>query len=70
MRALISDIHGNLEALTAVLADIRRTNVAMTRARKKLLMVGDSATLAAHPFYEALINFVQQEGFYKSAFEV
>jgi ATP-dependent RNA/DNA helicase IGHMBP2 len=67
---VISFVRSNAKAEVGFLADIRRTNVAMTRARKKLLMVGDSATLAAHPFYEALINFVQQEGFYKSAFEV
>jgi len=32
--------------------------------------LSDSATLAAHPFYEALINYVQEGGFYKSAFEI
>lgn len=67
---VISFVRSNNKAEVGFLADIRRTNVAMTRARKKLLMIGDSATLAAHPFYEALINYVQQEGFYKSAFEV
>ncbi len=33
-------------------------------------MIGDSATLAAHPFYSELLDYVQQEGFYKSAFEL
>ena len=67
---IISFVRSNDKAEVGFLADIRRTNVAMTRARKKLIMVGDSATLAAHPFYESLITYVQQEGFYKSAFEV
>jgi ATP-dependent RNA/DNA helicase IGHMBP2 len=67
---VISFVRSNDKAEVGFLADIRRTNVAMTRARKKLLMVGDSATLAAHPFYEALLDYVQQTGFYKSAFEV
>jgi superfamily I DNA and/or RNA helicase len=42
----------------------------MTRARKKLIMIGDSATLSAHPFYLALLDFLQREGFYKSGFEI
>lgn len=67
---VISFVRSNDKAEVGFLADIRRTNVAMTRAQKKLIMVGDSATLAAHPFYESLLNYVQQEGFYKSAFEV
>ncbi|GIL23551.1 MAG: helicase [Bacteroidota bacterium] len=67
---IISFVRSNDKAEVGFLADIRRTNVAMTRARKKLIMIGDSATLAAHPFYEALLNYVQQEGFYKSAYEV
>jgi ATP-dependent RNA/DNA helicase IGHMBP2 len=67
---MISFVRSNEKAEVGFLADIRRTNVAMTRARKKLIMIGDSATLAAHPFYESLLNYVQQAGFYKSAFEI
>ena len=67
---MISFVRSNDKAEVGFLANIRRTNVAMTRARKKLLMIGDSATLAAHPFYEALLDYVQQNEFYKSAFEV
>lgn len=33
-------------------------------------MIGDSATLAAHPFYEKLITGLQEREFYKSAFEI
>jgi ATP-dependent RNA/DNA helicase IGHMBP2 len=66
----ISFVRSNDRSEVGFLADIRRTNVAMTRARKKLIMVGDSATLAAHPFYNDLIEYVQREGFYKSAFEI
>ncbi len=33
------------------LSDIRRINVGMTRARRKLLLVGDSSTLCRHPFW-------------------
>ncbi len=66
----ISFVRSNDAGEVGFLGDIRRTNVAMTRARKKLIMVGDSATLGAHPFYLELIDFVQKEGFYKSAFEI
>jgi ATP-dependent RNA/DNA helicase IGHMBP2 len=66
----ISFVRSNEKSEVGFLADIRRTNVAMTRARKKLIMTGDSATLAAHPFYNHLLDYVQKEGFYKSAFEI
>jgi predicted DNA helicase len=66
----ISFVRSNEKSEVGFLGDIRRTNVAMTRAKKKLMMIGDSATLGAHPFYLELIDYVQQEGFYKSAFEI
>jgi len=65
----ISFVRSNPKSEVGFLADIRRTNVAMTRARKKLIMIGDSATLGSHPFYLQLIEYVQEKGFYKSAFE-
>jgi ATP-dependent RNA/DNA helicase IGHMBP2 len=66
----ISFVRSNDKGEVGFLGDIRRTNVAMTRARKKLIMIGDSATLGSHPFYLKLVDFVQSEGFYKSAFEI
>lgn len=66
----ISFVRSNDKGEVGFLSDIRRTNVAMTRARKKLIMIGDSATLGSHPFYVELLDFVQKEEFYKSAFEI
>jgi ATP-dependent RNA/DNA helicase IGHMBP2 len=66
----ISFVRSNDKGEVGFLGDIRRTNVAMTRARKKLIMAGDSATLGSHPFYLKLLDFVQEGGFYKSAFEI
>lgn len=66
----ISFVRSNAEGQVGFLGDIRRTNVAITRARKKLLMVGDSATLSSHPFYLELLEYVQENNFYKSAFEI
>lgn len=51
------------------LSEYRRTNVAMTRARKHLLLVGDGATLGADPFFAALLDRAETEGRYKSAWE-
>ncbi|MBL0053964.1 MAG: hypothetical protein IPP29_21975 [Bacteroidetes bacterium] len=42
-----------------VLNDTRRMNVAMTRAREKLVVIGDSATLANHPFYKNFIDYAE-----------
>lgn len=67
---IISFVRSNDKGEVGFLSDIRRTNVAMTRARKMLIMIGDSATLSSHPFYLELLEFVQREGFYKSAFEL
>lgn len=47
-----------------LLADWRRINVAITRARKKLVLVGDAATLASLPLFERLVGLVRQRGWY------
>ena len=66
----ISFVRSNDKSEVGFLGDIRRTNVAMTRAKKKLIMIGDSATLGSHLFYTELLDYVQGRGFYKSAFEI
>ncbi len=59
----------NADSRVGFLADIRRMNVAMTRARKKLVVIGDSATLSRIPFYADLISYAQQQESYQSAWE-
>lgn len=49
------------------LADVRRMNVALTRARRLLIVVGDSATLGGHPFYAAFLRAVEACGGWISA---
>jgi len=49
------------------LADVRRMNVALTRARRHLLVVGDSGTLAGHPYYAALLDHAQATSAWESA---
>ncbi|MDR2145798.1 MAG: AAA family ATPase [Tannerella sp.] len=58
----ISLVRSNRNARIGFLADYRRINVAMTRARKKLLIIGDSSTLRKDPFYESLFLYVQKNG--------
>lgn len=65
----ISMTRSNDQGEIGFLSDIRRMNVAMTRARKKLIIVGDSATLATHPFYAEFIDYAQQLDAYQSAWE-
>jgi ATP-dependent RNA/DNA helicase IGHMBP2 len=65
----ISMTRSNNEGDIGFLADIRRMNVAMTRARKKLVVIGDSSTLAKLPFYANLITYAEQLGGYQSAWE-
>nr|WP_315234825.1 AAA domain-containing protein [uncultured Limnohabitans sp.] len=48
------------------LSDIRRMNVGMTRARRKLLLVGDSSTLCRHPFFGELLDYVKGVGGYRA----
>jgi len=65
----ISFVRSNTQGEIGFLSDTRRTNVALTRARKKLVMVGDSATLANHPFYKELIDYCEEKNCYRSAWE-
>ncbi len=65
----ISFVRSNKEGEIGFLSDIRRTNVALTRAKKKLVMIGDSATLANNNFYKKLIDFCEVKGCYTSAWE-
>lgn len=51
---IISMVRNNEEGQIGFLRDLRRMNVAMTRARMKLIVVGDSSTLSRHPFYRKL----------------
>ena len=56
----ISLVRSNDDGKIGFLSDLRRMNVAMTRARMKLVIIGSAATLTRHPFYEKL--FLSQKG--------
>ena len=65
----ISMTRSNTENKIGFLSDIRRMNVAMTRARKKLVVIGDSATLSQFPFYAGFIRYTEEHESYISAWE-
>ncbi|MES2809722.1 MAG: AAA domain-containing protein [Bacteroidota bacterium] len=65
----ISLTRSNTDGAIGFLSDYRRMNVAMTRAKLKLVMVGDSATLAQTPFYSNLIAYAEKLGGYESVWE-
>lgn len=64
---ILSLVRSNREGQLGFLTDIRRMNVAMTRAKRKLIMIGDSATLSNHPFFEELLKYVESVQGYRSA---
>jgi superfamily I DNA and/or RNA helicase len=66
---VLSLVRSNPEGEVGFLADVRRMNVALTRARRKVLIVGDSATLGGHPFYQDLLSYFESIGAYHSVWE-
>ncbi|WP_448137768.1 AAA domain-containing protein [Sphingobacterium siyangense] len=65
----ISLTRSNAEQQIGFLSDVRRMNVAMTRAKKKLVVIGDSATIGSHPFYREFIAYTESLGHYHSVWE-
>ena len=63
----ISLVRSNAKNDIGFLSDYRRMNVAMTRARKLLVVVGDSATIGNNPFYARFLEYCEQEGLYETA---
>ena len=66
---VISLVRSNAENEIGFLADTRRMNVALTRARKKLIVVGDSSTLGANEFYSQLFAYFDERESYRSVWE-
>ena len=56
---VISMVRANDEGQIGFLRDLRRMNVAITRARMKLIILGDAPTLTRHPFYRQLWQYIQ-----------
>lgn len=65
----ISLVRSNDNGTIGFLSDYRRMNVAMTRAKKKLVIIGDSATIGSQKFYQKLLDYCDRVGAYRTAWE-
>jgi superfamily I DNA and/or RNA helicase len=66
---VVSLVRSNSEGEIGFLGDVRRMNVALTRARRKLIVIGDSGTIATHPFYQRLLTYFESIQAYHSVWE-
>ncbi len=66
----ISLVRSNENSEIGFLQDTRRLNVALTRAKQKLIVIGDSATLAGHKFYDDFLDYVTEKNVHKTAWEL
>ncbi len=66
---LISLTRSNEKGEIGFLSDTRRMNVALTRAKRKLILIGDSSTLAQNPFFDALLAYFEEKEGYRSIYE-
>lgn len=64
---IISLVRSNDDQEIGFLKDTRRMNVAITRARRKLVIIGDGSTIAAHPFYKGLWEYAENHATVTSA---
>jgi len=66
---IISLVRSNPEGEIGFLADARRMNVALTRARRKLIVIGDSATVGGNDFFAELLEYFEFIGAYHTVWE-
>jgi ATP-dependent RNA/DNA helicase IGHMBP2 len=65
----LSLVRSNDQCQIGFLQDYRRMNVALTRAKETLIVIGDSATLGKDPFYQHFLSYVEKHGVYTSGWE-
>lgn len=61
---IISFVRSNKNGEIGFLEDLRRLNVSLTRAKRKLIAIGDSSTLSVHPTYRRFVEFARKKGTY------
>ncbi|MDR7129306.1 superfamily I DNA and/or RNA helicase [Algoriphagus sp. 4150] len=66
---MISLTRSNEKGEIGFLSDVRRMNVALTRAKRKLVLIGDSSTLGQHPFFDKLLQYFEKHEGYRSVWE-
>ena len=66
---IVSLVRSNEQGEIGFLDDTRRMNVALTRARRLLIVLGDSGTISRHPFYDDFLKYVEEHDAHHSAWE-
>jgi len=66
---ILSLVRSNDDGDIGFLKDYRRMNVAITRAKEQLFVIGDSATIGADAFYNAFLTYIEQHGTYRTVWE-
>ncbi len=66
---IVSLVRSNDDGDIGFLKDYRRMNVAITRAKEQLVVIGDSATIGADKFYGEFLAYVEQHGTYRTVWE-
>ena len=66
---ILSLVRSNDDGEIGFLKDYRRMNVAITRAKEQLYIIGDSSTIGADPFYNKLLTYIESHGHYKTIWE-
>ena len=66
---IVSLVRSNDDGDIGFLKDYRRMNVAITRAREQLFVIGDSATIGADAFYNSFLTYIEKHGTYRTIWE-
>ncbi len=66
---IVSLVRSNDDGDIGFLKDYRRMNVAITRAKEQLIVIGDSATIGADKFYNEFLSYVEKHGTYRTVWE-
>lgn len=68
-KIILSLVRSNDDGDIGFLKDYRRMNVAITRAKEQLLVIGDSATIGGDKFYQSFLEYVEKKGQYRTVWE-
>ncbi len=66
---ILSLVRSNDDGDIGFLKDYRRMNVAITRAKEQLFVIGDSASIGADNFYSSFLTYVETAGTYRTVWE-
>ncbi len=66
---ILSLVRSNDDGEIGFLKDYRRMNVAITRAKERLFVIGDSATIGGDAFYNSFLSYVEKHGSYRTVWE-